>query len=108
MRLKARRCTTLEDVREWVRDELGRMDNVDEHGQTRTNTDSDEDNKSVSVSDSPCKSVSSQELAANAALSLLNLCCYLLNRQIKSQADAFEKEGGFTERLYQRRNKSRQ
>jgi four helix bundle suffix protein len=38
------------------------------------------------------------------ALSLLNLCCYLLDRQIKSQAKTFEKEGGFTERLYWRRS----
>jgi len=43
---------------------------------------------------------------ANAALSLLNLCCYLLDRQLEAQAKAFEAEGGFTERLYRvRRNR---
>jgi four helix bundle suffix protein len=46
--------------------------------------------------DSPCRSV----LLANAALSLLNLGCHLLDRQIESQAKAFETEGGFTERMY--------
>ena len=40
------------------------------------------------------------QLVANAALSLLNLACYLLDRQLISQAATFEKEGGFTERLY--------
>jgi four helix bundle suffix protein len=44
--------------------------------------------------------VSSAELVANGTLSLLNLSCYLLDRQIAAQAKAFEREGGFTERLY--------
>ncbi|MEJ2589109.1 MAG: four helix bundle suffix domain-containing protein, partial [Deltaproteobacteria bacterium] len=33
--------------------------------------------------------------------------CGLLDRQLAAQADAFEKEGGFTERLYQRRIQAR-
>jgi four helix bundle suffix protein len=41
---------------------------------------------------------------ANAALSLLNLTCYFLDRQLASQAAAFEREGGFTERLYRVRS----
>ena len=40
------------------------------------------------------------ENAANGVLVLLSITCALLNRQILAQADAFEKEGGFTERLY--------
>ena len=47
------------------------------------------------------------ELVANAALSLLNLCCYFLDRQLAAQAAAFEKEGGFTERLYRVRSDRR-
>jgi len=43
-------------------------------------------------------------LAANAALSLLNLACHFLDRQMRSQAEIFEKEGGFTERLYRARS----
>jgi len=43
------------------------------------------------------------ELEANTALSLLNLCCYLLDRQVAAQAAAFEKDGGFSERLYKAR-----
>jgi four helix bundle suffix protein len=42
----------------------------------------------------------SAELVANAALSLLNLGCHLLDRQLEAQAAAFVEEGGFTERLY--------
>jgi len=33
----------------------------------------------------------------------LNLCVYLLDRQLETQAKAFEEEGGFTERLYRTR-----
>jgi four helix bundle suffix protein len=61
----------------------------------------------VQVGDGQCKSVSDSTLVANAALSLLNLCCYLLDRQIAAQAKAFETEGGFTERLYRVRSAKR-
>ena len=44
------------------------------------------------------------ELVANGARSLLNVCCYLLDRQLAAQASAFEREGGFTERLYRIRS----
>jgi four helix bundle suffix protein len=40
------------------------------------------------------------EIAANAALTLLAVATALLDRQLAAQAAAFEKEGGFTERLY--------
>lgn len=53
------------------------------------------------------QAISSAALAANGALSLLNLCCFLLDRQLAAQADAFEKDGGFTERLYKRRQAKR-
>lgn len=47
------------------------------------------------------------EIAANAALILISVACSLLDRQLAAQAKAFEKEGGFTERLYQRRKQAR-
>ncbi len=47
-------------------------------------------------------------IAANGALSLLNLCVYLVGRQVESQAATFEREGGFTERLYRHRQQHRQ
>jgi len=100
MRFKARRCKTLDDVRQWVEEER----NTDKHRPTQTVTvaqiNTDMRRSSVSVSDSPCESVNSSAFVANAALSLLNLCCYFLNRQIAAQEKDFENEGGFTERLY--------
>ena len=99
-RFKARRCTTLEDVRRWVEDE---------HRRTRTNTKkpASSGTPAVSVRESPCPSLSSSTLVANAALSLLNLACHLLDRQLEVQAKAFETEGGFTERLYRLRSRKR-
>jgi len=47
------------------------------------------------------------EPAANAALTLLAVACALLDRQIAAQAASFEKEGGFTERLYRVRTARR-
>jgi four helix bundle suffix protein len=101
---KARRCATVEEVRRWVEDERGR---------TRTGRDEHEKtgSQAVSVREGPCPSVSpsvsSSALVANAALSLLNLCCHLLDRQLAAQAQAFESEGGFTERLYRIRSQRR-
>jgi len=39
------------------------------------------------------------EIAANGALALIAVAAALLDRQMQAQAAAFEKEGGFTERL---------
>ena len=103
-RFKARRCATLDEVRAWVDKER-----AGERGQRRTRTNTDEHGpttaaeSSVTVGDRPCESASSAVLVANAALALLNLCCYLLDRQLLAQATAFENEGGFTERLYRKR-----
>jgi four helix bundle suffix protein len=47
------------------------------------------------------------EVAANGVLVLLSVTCKLLDRQLLSQAETFKKEGGFTERLYRERTKSR-
>jgi four helix bundle suffix protein len=103
MRFKAKRCATLDDVRTWVEDERKYR------GQTRTDTDEHRRGMAarppaVAVGAGPCESMpSAAALVANAALSLLNLCCYLLDRQISAQAAAFERNGGFTERLYRAR-----
>ena len=103
-RFKAKRCATLEEVRAWVEGER--------RGQTRTDKDKHGPGKAGKTSargrESPCASVpTSAESVANSALSLLNLCCYFLDRQLAAQAAAFEKEGGFTERLYRVRNERR-
>lgn len=103
MRFKAKRCATLEQVRAWVEEERC--------GQAPTDTDKQGRGKAgkssvpafVKVRECP----SSAELVANAALSLLNLACYLLAKQIAAQGEAFVEEGGFTERLYRVRSARR-
>lgn len=47
------------------------------------------------------------EIAANAALVLIAVACSLLDRQLASLAAAFERDGGFTERLYRVRARAR-
>ena len=112
MRFKARRCATLEEVQAWVAQErrLARTSGA-LHGRAGTNTDGHGQmgtGSSVRVGESPCASVpSSAHFVANAALSLLNVCCRLLDRQLAAQAKAFEDEGGFTERLYRVRSQRR-
>ena len=85
-------------------------------GQGRTQTDrgnrSNTDNfrpESVNVHARPCQPdpLSSACLAANAALSLINLVCYFLDRQVSRLAQDFENEGGFTEKLYRVRSAKR-
>ena len=88
MRFKAKRCTTLEEVRLWVAQE-------------------EQEKPSVPVGARPSRSVFSATLVANATLSLLNLSCHLLDRQLAAQAKDFETEGGFTERLYRVRAEKR-
>ncbi|MDX9778057.1 MAG: four helix bundle suffix domain-containing protein [bacterium] len=55
----------------------------------------------------PRNTLNSSCLAANAALSLLNLACHLLNRQVSRLARDFERQGGFTERMYRSRSAAR-
>jgi four helix bundle suffix protein len=134
MRFKQKRCASLECVRDWVAEERARQLKVYQESLTQTNTDyqgrtQTTDNEhhgqtrrpcqSVPVRVSPCSAqpqpqphgqrppLRSSELAANAALSLLNLACYFLDRQIAFQAESFKKEGGFTERLYRKRIQAR-
>lgn len=81
VRFKARRCRKMEDVRDWIAEEK------------------------ASAGEGAAGEAA---LAAHAALSLLNVCCYLLDRQLAAQAESFEREGGFSERLYRvRRRKLR-
>lgn len=104
-RFKKQKPQTVAAFAAWIEEE--RRGNTDGHGQTQTGKDSRIDESSVPVGAGPCQSLSSSCLAANGALSLLNLACYLLERQVAQLADTFEKEGGFTERLYRVRTANR-
>jgi four helix bundle suffix protein len=113
IRFKAKRCATLEQVRAWVEDERKRArTTTDMHGRAPAESASAAPSRaarcpSVPDRESPCRSVSSSELAANAALSLLNLACLLLDKQLAAQEKAFLEGGGFTERLYRMRSQRR-
>jgi len=87
-----RRCRTADEVAHWVLEV----------------SKSNEYNKRSTKSTSSILSTKIYpEIAANAALVLITVACSLLDRQLTAQSDAFESEGGFTERLYQRRQQAR-
>jgi four helix bundle suffix protein len=63
---------------------------------------------SLPVRENPRKPAIPPEcFVANGALSLLNLACWFLDRQVERLATDFENEGGFTERLYKVRSEKR-
>ncbi|MEW6738559.1 MAG: four helix bundle suffix domain-containing protein [Nitrospirota bacterium] len=82
-----RRFTTADAVEEWVKEKA--------------------EKSTMSTSSTQSTSSSLSEIAANAALVLITVACSLLDRQLAAQAAAFEKEGGFTERLYRTRSQTR-
>jgi four helix bundle suffix protein len=101
------------DAHGHTRTNTDESENTDEHGRTRTNTDRKQNTEEENDTNGQCASrshaspaastdrvPSSAVFAANAGLSLINVCCYLLDRQIEALAEEFEEEGGFTERLY--------
>lgn len=90
--LIARRPVTADDVAAWVKEVFGRDGRNGLDGQKALSTGSTSSTKSTY-----------SEFAANSALVLLAVACSLLDRQLAAQASAFEKEGGFTERLYKKR-----
>lgn len=105
-RFKGRRCASVEEVRAWVDAERQRPTPTHTDKHSAPNSEDVSVAMSVNVRERPC-APSSAELVANATLSLLSLACYLLDRQLTTQAAAFEKEGGFTERLYRLRSRKR-
>ena len=120
VRFRARRCSTLQEFRLWVADEVRRAGDTGAHG--RTPTDTDRHGHRPNVRARPCPSVSFSvppafplaprdilpaTLAANGALSLLNISLYLLERQLEALAREFERNGGFTERLHRTRSARR-
>lgn len=92
--LIARRSTTADAVAEWCREQKNGRNGQD--GQSDSSTSS-------------TKSIPSSypEITANAALVLITVACSLLDRQLASLAAQFEKDGGFTERLYKTRQQIR-
>lgn len=90
-----RRCRTVGEVAAWVRE-------MHESGQGAPGG-----NRTPSTASASSTSPTYAEIAANAAFILINAAAALLDRQIAAQANAFERAGGFTERLYRVRAQKR-
>jgi len=104
--LVARRCATADDVAAWVVEVHGQ--DVGQHGLGGRNGLAGQSISSMLSTQSTASTKTTYpEIAANAALTLLAVACSLLDRQLAAQAEAFEKEGGFTERLYRTRSQAR-
>jgi four helix bundle suffix protein len=104
------RCTTADEFSQWTQavhsgghgglsGRSGHFKKVTENIQSATMSTQ----STTSTLSTPCFS----EIAANGALVLLAVACALLDRQLAAQAQAFETDGGFTERLYRVRTNRR-
>jgi four helix bundle suffix protein len=93
--LIARRPENADAVALWVKEQHLKQRN----GQDGPDRQSMKSTRSIS---DPVEAV-----AANAALTLIAVASSLLDRQLAAQAAAFEKEGGFTERLHRVRTARR-
>lgn len=111
--LVARRCATAEEVAVWVREKAsagrdGRDGLYGHYGRDGHKDHSPEAEPSIkSIPSIASIKAAYPELSANAALVLIGVAATLLDRQIASLARTFEKEGGFTERLYRTRQRER-
>ncbi len=108
--LIARRPATAEDVLQWARDvKSGLCGHGGQKAAAKPSSQSTPSTPSTSStsSSSSRRRLTYAELGANAALALINVACTLLDRQIAAQAEAFRREGGFTERLYRLRRQNR-
>jgi len=90
--LVARRFTKVEEVAAWIQDVHGACRGARSAMSTRS--------AASTFSTRP-------EIAANAALALTAVATALLDRQLAAQATAFEREGGFSERLHRVRSARR-
>ena len=106
--LIARRPATADAVALWARDVKGGLGG--RHGQSGRSGQSGPDGQMSTSSTPSMRSTppTYPEIAANGVLALIAVACALLDRQLAAQAAAFQQEGGFTERLYRERRRSRQ
>jgi len=97
-----RRCQTADEVAAWVVEAAKKSGLCGPNGQNgripEPSTESTASTLSTNIY---------PELSANAALVLLTVACSLLDRQVERLAQDFEKEGGFTERMYKVRTAKR-
>lgn len=103
--LVARRCRTAEEVAAWVGETRNGPDRRNGPAFARGYGAAGQRKEQPGVvsgsgSMASMGSMRYAEVAANAAHVLVGVACALLDRQIERLAADFEREGGFTERLY--------
>jgi four helix bundle suffix protein len=96
-----RRCKTADEVANWIME-------VVERGCGQSGQGGQCDDRQSTLSTQSTRSTKLYpDYSANAALVLIAVACSLLDRQVERLAQDFEKEGGFTERLYRVRSEAR-
>ncbi|HEX5315189.1 MAG TPA: four helix bundle suffix domain-containing protein [Candidatus Kapabacteria bacterium] len=110
--LVARRCQTADDVARWALDVHRAAEKVAQVAPGGLSGQNEPRGQAPSIeatsSTKPTITIPTYpEIIANGALVLINVAATLLDRQIDSLAKLFEKEGGFTERLYRVRSARR-
>lgn len=98
------RCTTADCVALWCRRQPGLSGQSNSQSPNKIQASTPSTQSALSTAS---ELSTYPELAANAALVLIAVACSLLDRQLASLAAAFEREGGFTERLYRIRKNAR-
>ncbi|MBM4309756.1 MAG: four helix bundle protein [Deltaproteobacteria bacterium] len=102
-----RRCTTADEFAQWAR-EVHSNGHCGQGGPSgHFEKTIDKGFSSTTSTKSPTSTPGFSEIAANGALVLLAVACALLDRQLAALAQAFENQGGFTERLYRVRSQHR-
>ena len=103
------RCRTADDVAEWTKEvheqSSGQNGQPGRSGQAAATGRSSKSTASTRSTEST--HLTYPELTANAARTLIAVASALLDRQISAQAESFEHEGGFSERLYRVRSQKR-
>ncbi len=90
-----RRCGNVDEFAQWV-------EKIHKKGQRSV-----KQKDKMSIESTSSTKSTYPEIAANAALVLITVASSLLRRQLDAQSKAFEEDGGFSERLYNRRKRAR-
>ena len=91
MDLVARRCTTANDVSEWVAQQYAIL----------------EADRATGSHSANAEKPSYPVITANAALVLIGVACSLLDRQVQALEQRFLREGGVTEQMFTARRRNR-
>ena len=104
--LVARRCATAEQVAAWAREVKDKALHNEFGSAIAPNLVTHQAN-TIHPPNNLVKNPGYPEIVANGALTLIEITCVLLDRQLAALARAFTSEGGFTERLYRVRSARR-